>query len=426
MSDALAMRSVIPQLLEDIHPDLALFCERGYTPAGDMFDGCMLHDVDVIQWLGAPQSDRLLFKRYRMENRDTHPLALSTATWKKLQQMRWTRELEERLLTQLASYYQSGAWYNRQQLQEGKVFKSRQEIHEQLGLDPSKKTAVIFAHILYDATFFYGTSLFSDYEEWLVEAVRCAIANPNLNWIVKVHPVNVWRSRMDGVEVEQLENLAIERAVGPLPPHVTILPADTDINTFAFEEQARKEADEWMAAIPDLQELVELQVDGYRTGRNVQSYVVRRFRTGRLNSQDEAHRSETRRLLSDALAMRSVIPQLLEDIHPDLALFCERGYTPAGDMFDGCMLHDVDVIQWLGAPQSDRLLFKRYRMENRDTHPLALSTATWKKLQQMRWTRELEERLLTQLASYYQSGAWYNRPVLRRASISYWKVELSG
>jgi hypothetical protein len=234
LADALAIRLVVPRLLEDTHPDLALFCERGYTPAGDIFDGCLLHGVDVIQWLGAPQSDRLLFKRYRRENRDTHPLALSTETWKKLQKMPWTHELEEHLLTQLASHYESGAWYNRQQLQEGKSFKSRQQIHEQLGLDPSKKTAVIFAHILYDATFFYGTSLFSDYEEWLVEAVRCAVANPNLNWIVKVHPVNVWRSRMDGVDVEQLENLAIHRAVGPLPPHVTILPADTDINTFSL------------------------------------------------------------------------------------------------------------------------------------------------------------------------------------------------
>ena len=41
-------------------------------------------------------------------------------------------------------------------------------------LDPERKTAAIFSHILYDATFFYGESLFADYEEWLVEAVRAA------------------------------------------------------------------------------------------------------------------------------------------------------------------------------------------------------------------------------------------------------------
>lgn len=112
--------------------------------------------------------------------------------------------------------------------------KPPEEVRAQLGLDPAKKTAVIFSHILYDATFFYGESLFPDYETWLIEAVRAAAANPALNWIVKVHPVNVWRSRMDNKPIEQLEVRAIREAIGPLPEHVKILPADTDINTFAL------------------------------------------------------------------------------------------------------------------------------------------------------------------------------------------------
>jgi hypothetical protein len=234
LAEALAVRSIVPRLLADIAPDLALFNERGYSPAGDLFDGCLVHGVDAIQWMGAPQSDHLLFKRYRLENRDTHPLALSDESWARLQDVHWTPELGNRLMTQLTSHYESGAWYNRQQLQEGKVLKSRAQIQRQLGLDPAKKTAVIFAHILYDATFFFGTSMFSDYETWLIEAVRCAMANPSLNWIVKVHPVNVWRSRMDGVAMEQLEVMAINRALGPLPAHIKILPADTDINTLAL------------------------------------------------------------------------------------------------------------------------------------------------------------------------------------------------
>lgn len=234
LAESFAVKAAIPRLLEDVAPDLALFCERGYTPAGELFDGCLLAGVDVIQWVGAPQADSLIFKRYGLANRDSHPLALSDDAWKRLQQIPWTDEMDQRLMAQLVSHYQSGAWYNRQQLQEGKVMKSRLEIYEQLGLDVDKKTAVIFAHILYDATFFYGTSLFADYEQWLVEAVRGAVVNSSLNWIVKVHPVNVWRSRMDGAEMEQLEVAAIERAVGMLPAHVKVLTADTDINTLAL------------------------------------------------------------------------------------------------------------------------------------------------------------------------------------------------
>ena len=134
----------------------------------------------------------------------------------------------------LGANYASGAWFNRQQLQAGKKIKSREEVLGALGLDPGRKTAAIFSHILYDATFFYGESQFADYEEWLIETVRAAAANRNLNWIVKVHPVNVWRSRMDGHPLEQLEVRALRAALGELPDHVKVLPADTDINTYSL------------------------------------------------------------------------------------------------------------------------------------------------------------------------------------------------
>jgi hypothetical protein len=76
--------------------------------------------------------------------------------------------------------------------------------------------------------------LFEDYEQWLVESVRCAIDNTHLNWIIKVHPVNVWRSKMDGAELEQLEAITLRQHFGELPSHIKFMPADTDINTFSL------------------------------------------------------------------------------------------------------------------------------------------------------------------------------------------------
>ena len=75
---------------------------------------------------------------------------------------------------------------------------------------------------------FYGESLFDDYEQWLVETVRAAIANPRLNWIVKVHPVNVWRSRMDGAALVQLEAEVSAASISArCPAHVKLMAADT-------------------------------------------------------------------------------------------------------------------------------------------------------------------------------------------------------
>lgn len=225
-------------LLDGIMPSAAFFCERGYTPAGEIFDSCARAGVDAIQWTGAPVDGTLLFKRYGAANRAMHPLSLSAESWRRIQNEPWTKKQDEDLLSQIASHYHSGAWYNRQQLQDGKTIQSRRQVQTELGLDPDKKTAVIFSHILYDATFFYGDSLFDDYQTWLVETVRCAIANPALNWIVKAHPVNVWRSRMDGVAVEPLELNAIHDACGALPDHVHFMPADTPINTYSLFDAA--------------------------------------------------------------------------------------------------------------------------------------------------------------------------------------------
>ena len=79
---------------------------------------------------------------------------------------------------------------------------------KELKVNKSKKTAVIFSHIFYDATFFFGRNIYFDYQEWLIQTVKIAIQNKNINWILKVHPVNIWRSRMDNAKLENLETKA--------------------------------------------------------------------------------------------------------------------------------------------------------------------------------------------------------------------------
>lgn len=238
LARSLAVKAFITRFLAENRVDVAVFNERGYTPAGEVFDGCLLRGVDVMQWCGAPQSDCLIYRRYSAATRGEHPLTLSDPMWQQLLKMPWTAENDRAVIARIAANYQSGAWYNRQQLHEGKAVLSADVLRRTLGLDPAKKTAVIFAHILYDATFFYGDSLFEDYEQWLVETVRAAIANPRLNWVIKVHPVNVWRAKMDGAPLVQLEAETLRKHLGALPDHVRLMAADTGINTFSLFDVA--------------------------------------------------------------------------------------------------------------------------------------------------------------------------------------------
>jgi hypothetical protein len=81
---------------------------------------------------------------------------------------------------------------------------------------------------------FYGRDLFADQEEWFVETVRAAAANDSVNWVVKLHPANVWKRKRDGVTAELDELVAIRERVGALPAHVRVLEPTSDVSTWSL------------------------------------------------------------------------------------------------------------------------------------------------------------------------------------------------
>lgn len=221
-------------ILERERPDLAVFVDRGYSPAGELFDICLEEKVDTITWNTAHKSNTVMLKRYNKENRDEHPSSLSDETWQWLRKRPWTHADGQLVHDELHDAYASGDWYSDVGTQFGKVMFESGDLRRRLGLDPNKKTAVIFAHILWDGTFFWGADLFANYEDWLVETVRAACLNDRLNWVIKVHPANVAKDARDGYRGQPSEVIAIERAIGSLPAHVKLLSAESDINTYSI------------------------------------------------------------------------------------------------------------------------------------------------------------------------------------------------
>ncbi|HZB23540.1 MAG TPA: hypothetical protein VE444_06805, partial [Gaiellaceae bacterium] len=163
-----------------------------------------------------------------------HPRSLADSSWKRVQEIDWTPERDSELEREFARRYDKDATFLARWNQGWTRRQSRDEIAVKLGLDAAKKTAVIFSHVLWDANMFFGRDLFADQEEWFVESVRAACANDRVNWIVKLHPANVWKRRRDSVTGELDEHGAIREHVGELPPHVTLLEPDTDISTWSL------------------------------------------------------------------------------------------------------------------------------------------------------------------------------------------------
>jgi hypothetical protein len=226
----LAATIAAERLLDDLRPELALFLERNYAAEAPVSDLALERGIDVIQFVSGFQDDELVFKRYTRETRRLHPRSLSEQSWEVARAMPWGTDQERELDAELERRYRNVSALS-QRLQGWTHDHPREELLESLGLDPAKKTAVVFSHILWDANMFYGDDLFADQEAWFVETLRAAAANERVNWIVKLHPANVWKLRREGLTGELDEERAIRQEIGSLPPHVAVLRPESEIST---------------------------------------------------------------------------------------------------------------------------------------------------------------------------------------------------
>jgi hypothetical protein len=222
------------RMIQAIRPALAVFVDTEYTPNAELFDAALADGVSVLQYDIGHKSNRLMLRRYNALNRNHHPWSLSDDSWRQVRSMEWTDEHRARVEDELVGTYRSGDWFSACGTQFHTQEMTPDELRLQLGLDPAKKTAVIFSHILWDAPVIWGTRLFSTYEEWLVETVRAACRNPRLNWLVKIHPANVGKGLKEGFAEEPAEVRVIREQIGDLPSHVRLLPASTRVSTLSL------------------------------------------------------------------------------------------------------------------------------------------------------------------------------------------------
>jgi hypothetical protein len=222
------------ELLGALRPELVLFNERNYAEQGPLCDIALKRGIDVIQFVGGFEDDTLVFKRYTEETKGLHPRSLSDESWRRVAAMEWGPSHERGLGEEFARRYDRTATFLARWNQGWTRHQPREEIVRALGLDASKRTAVVFSHVLWDANMFFGRDLFADQEEWFVETVKAACANDRVNWIVKLHPANVWKRKRDSVSGELDELRVIREKVGALPPHVHLLEPGTDISTWSL------------------------------------------------------------------------------------------------------------------------------------------------------------------------------------------------
>jgi hypothetical protein len=233
LATSLAYARAAQRIIRQFQPELAVFADVDYTPAGELFDNCLGNAIEAVQWQATHKSNAIMLKRYSLCNRDQFNRSLSSESWNLLCNMSWTDAHREQLDREIHDAYASGDWYSVCGTQFDKRIFDPKDLRQMLGLDPNKKTAIIFPHVLWDATLFGSKPLFRNFEEWCVETVRAACANDKVNWIVKIHPSNT-RVRERDFQPEPAEVVSLRKHIGTLPPHVVMMPAESEISTYSL------------------------------------------------------------------------------------------------------------------------------------------------------------------------------------------------
>jgi hypothetical protein len=220
-------------ILRLVRPALVL-SDTEYTPKGELFETCLENGLDVIAYDTAHRSRTLMFKRYGRHNRDQHPTTLSAHSWALVRNLEWTPARRARLANEVATSYATSDWFATPWMEAPASQMEPAELRRFLGLDPARKTAFIFPHMLWDAPIMWGKPLFPTYQEWLVETVAAACRNDQVNWVVKIHPAHLWKQADEKYQGEPAESRVLREQLGPLPPHIVVIPPDTPVSTFSL------------------------------------------------------------------------------------------------------------------------------------------------------------------------------------------------
>lgn len=112
---------------------------------------------------------------------------------------------------------------------EGSVTRVQYTPDSQLSIDSDKDHLVgIFSHLLWDGALEPEQALYNNIYHWIDETLSVAAQMKDIHFVIKAHPAEQIRGTNESTGDWVRENYA------PLPENISLLPPDTDVNTYAL------------------------------------------------------------------------------------------------------------------------------------------------------------------------------------------------
>ena len=221
------------KIINKYNPKLIIATEKGDIGSGELFDIAIKNSIDFVQWSSCHQPQSIILKRYNKFNKGVHPFSVSK---KSLSTFDFSKiDLDKEILKFFEDGYVKGDWFSYKKLLDSKIIYTRKQFCNEFNLNISKKNIVIFSHVLNDANLFYGKDIFEGgFAEWLIETIKYIIKIDKVNWIIKMHPANIYRNKNLGISDNNLEVKLLLKEIGYIPKNILFIPPDSNINPYSF------------------------------------------------------------------------------------------------------------------------------------------------------------------------------------------------
>jgi Capsule polysaccharide biosynthesis protein len=83
----------------------------------------------------------------------------------------------------------------------------------------------VFSHINWDSVADFSPMAYPSFDEWILDTIRQAIKTPDVQWLIKIHPLEAWDNPGHGVQ------RLVERCFPNLPDHVRLIPCQEAISS---------------------------------------------------------------------------------------------------------------------------------------------------------------------------------------------------
>jgi hypothetical protein len=181
--------------------------------------------IPVTGWKASYLTARFFFRHVDDPKRiDFHKL--SAHAWEERKRRPFTAQEDASLQDFLDRRYHQRVSFDMKQLREytGEIGRLRTRYN----LDPDKPVWGVMAHINWDSVSDYSPMAYASFDEWMIDTISRISEITDVQWLVKIHPVEAYDSPAIGVQH------LIQTHFPNLPSHIRIIPAEEGVSPLEF------------------------------------------------------------------------------------------------------------------------------------------------------------------------------------------------